>query len=265
MSTTYTTKAVVAILAIFTLLSSPAMGQNKEELQPNITISATYYSSYLASRINRQITPDASIWYAANLKWKSGLYLTWLEIHGVNDLDWSTDATDESQATLGYGWKAKGLDFKLETTLINIHPIEDWFNHDRLSFDLYASKSFEFEAWGHHTVIPEFRALWFADTQNIKGGVPIVIPSITDKWSKPFGLDYLTLQTKLAIAWDGGLYKNDPDGVFFQIESGFQWKISPKATLTLPGVKAFVPISNGINDGREDAVAAFFAGFIWRF
>ena len=82
---------------------------------------------------------------------------------------------------------------------------------------------------------------------------------------EPFGLSCLTLQNKLAIAWDGGLYKNDPNGVFLQIESGLQWKISPKATLTFPGVKAFVQLSHGIHDGRQDAKGAFFAGVGYRF
>ena len=185
MSTTYTNKIVIAVLAIFTLLFTPAMAESKDSLanlQPDVTVSATYYSSYLASRISRELTPDASIWCAVNLKWKSGLYFTWLEIHGVDDLDWSTNATDETQVTLGYGWQTRGLDFRVETTFINIHPIEDWFYHDRLSFDFYVSKNFKFEGWGHHIVSPELRIIWFADTQNIKGGVPIVIPSITDRW-----------------------------------------------------------------------------------
>jgi len=214
-------------------------------------ISVTYYDGYLANRINRLLYSDPTVWYRLGLKWKSGIYFDWTEIHGIGDTDWSNDAGDETQVSLGYSGKVGALDYKLEATLINIHPIEDWFNNDRLSLDVYVSKTYQLTWHGTHSITPEFRALWFSDTQAIDGGVPIIMPTIHHKWSQPFGIKALSLQTRLAVCWDGGLYKNDADGVFLQADTGLAWKHGD-TTITFPGIKLFAPLTNSINDGRQE-------------
>lgn len=232
-------------------------------LPSSVSFSATYYDGYIATRISRLLTPDPSIWYQASLKWQSGLYFNWLEIHGVNETDWSSGPADETQVTLGYSWRVGKFDVKTETTLINIHPIEKWFDHDRYSFDLYVSRTYNFKWNGAHTVTPELRTIWFTDTQSIEKGVPIVMPSILHKWSNPFEVSCLAIQTKLALAWDGGLYKNDSDGVFLQLDTGFQWKFG-KATITLPGFKLLSPLSK-VNDGRDKNHSLFYGGIKYEF
>lgn len=271
MSNTTYPKVVIAFIAVFFLfIPSYTLAENERDnntnplLPSSISVSATYYDGYLANRINRLLTPEPSMWYQVGLKWESGFYFNWLEIHGTDDSDWSTDATDETQVTLGHSWKIGKIDLKTEATLINIHPIERWFDNDRYSFDMFVSRTFNFKLYGNHAVTPEFRALWFSDTQAIDKGVPIIIPSLYHTWSNPFGVDLLAIQSRIALSWDGGLYKNSSDGIFFQLETGLQWKLGKNAVVTFPGYKLFSPLTQ-VNDGRERTHGLFFSGVKYTF
>ncbi len=228
-----------------------------------ISLSATYNDGYLATRISRLLTTEPSIWYQMNMKWKSGLYFSWLEIHGVDDTDWSSGPADETQVTVGHEWKIGNFDLKTEATLINIHPIEDWFNHDRLSLDLYLSRTFKFDWNGSHLLTPEIRTIWFADTNFIGKGVPVIMPSITHKWNNPLGVGHSAIQTKATLAWDGGLYKNDAQGIFFHLDSGLQWKTG-NLTVTLPGIKLISPLTQ-TDDGRDKSHNLFYCGVKYDF
>jgi len=250
--------ATTVLTTILLLWGAPCNAQISEPphtsplLPSSGLMSVTYYDGYLANRINRFLYTDPTIWYRLGLKWKSGIYFDWTEIHGTSDSDWSNNAGDETQVTVGYAGKISTLDFKLEATLINIHPVEDWFNNDRLSLDVYVSKTYHHSWCGKHAITPEFRAIWFSDTQYIESGVPIIMPTLHHKWSQPFGIDVVSIQTRLAVCWDGGLYKNDSDGIFLQADTSLAWKIGKATTVTFPGIKLFVPLTSGINDGRQE-------------
>lgn len=268
---------VTALCAAFTLLhatqetleatekTTPTTNLQSPEIKnpwvPSGSVSLFRYDKYLANRVDRVISEQPSLWYELNLEWPHGFYVSWLEIHGTDDRDWSTGASDETQVTAGYTWKTGSYKFKLQGTVINIHPIERWLDNDRYAFEAFVSRTWKFEASGMHSVTPEIRLGWFADTQRVAKGTPIAMPAVHHRWDSPFGIKCVAIQSRVGFAWDGGFNKNDADGIFFQAETGLQWKIAKRATLTLPGIKTFVPVSNHINDGRQDNSNTFFAGF----
>ncbi len=259
-------RTLLTILTLFLSSHATAQVDTKNDLLPeNTTLSTFYYDGYLANRVSRLLTTDPSIWYQLSLKWKSGMYFNWLEIHGVNDSDWSNGANDETQISIGKTNKIGEYNLKYEATLINTHPIEKWFSHDRLSLDLYISRPFKFDFYGEHTTTPELRTIWFSDTNNIVGGVPIIMPSLTDQWDKLLGIDFLSLQNRVAVSWDGGLYKNSSEGIFLQTESSLQWRLGKNTTLTFPGYKLFTPLNGAGGDGRDKTHGLFFCGIKHKF
>jgi hypothetical protein len=225
---------------------------------PQVKDSTQIWGSYLANRVSKQITDTPTLWSSLSLQWESGFYLSWLEIHDLKDTDWSSSpgqgGYDETNISVGYKWKVFGLDAKIESTLINVHPIENWFDNDLCAIDLYLSKTYNFDWHGKHALTPELRFVWIGDSQHFTSGVPGYMPTVYHNWKAPFGLEVLSLQTRIAISADGGLKKSTP-GVFLQAETGFGWKIG-SATLTLPGIKCFAPLSNQ-SDGRGSAMSLF--------
>ncbi|MEY2641287.1 MAG: hypothetical protein RL150_680 [Candidatus Parcubacteria bacterium] len=253
--------------------ATPALAQLEIDEQPSylpadVSISTTYNSQYIASRINRVITPDPTIWTQASIKWESGFYFSWLEIRGIDDVSPTLPPFEETLVTLGQSWKLDTFDFKLEATIINLDPVARWAAHDRYSFDAYISKTFTFKKNGKHSITPELRMLWFCDTQELDGGVPIIMPSVAHKWQQPFEYEHLTIQSKLGLCWDGGLYRNNTEGVFLQTDIGLQWNLAKflgtPATLTLPGYKSLIPITHG-NDGRDGVHHVFYGGIRFDF
>lgn len=225
---------------------------------PQIKDSTQIWGSYLANRVSKEITDTPTLWSSTNLQWKSGFYLTWLEIHDMQDTDFSSSPEqggyDETNISIGYKWKFFGLDAKVESTLVNIHPVENWFDNDLFAFDFYLSKTYNFDWHGKHALTPELRFVWIGDTQHFGSGSPGFMPTVYHSWKSPFGLEALSLQTRVAISADRGLKASTP-GVFLQAETGFGWSIKG-ATLTLPGIKCFAPLSNQ-SDGRGSAATLF--------
>jgi hypothetical protein len=265
MKATYTPIGIV-ILAIITLFTSPllyadnqsiAPANNQSDPGPHISLSFAVHERYLANRISRQLNDEPSLWTQANIKWNSGWYANWLEIHGLNDSTWSNNSADETQVTIGKNWKVWDLDIKAEATLINIHPISAWFEHDRLSVDVYVSKPISLSA--KHTITPELRFIWFADTSDIESGVPIAMLSVNHTWKQFCGRSDLSLKTRLTASWDGGLYADDASVVMGQFDTSLNWKISAQASLQA-GIKLFQPFTHNVSDGRDGLRSSFYVG-----
>jgi hypothetical protein len=259
---------LIQLLLFIVCVCVVAQPEQSSYFPTETSLGVTYHSGYIGSRINRLITPDPTIWTQASWKWKSGFYFSWLDIRGIDETSPGLQPFEETLVTFGKSWKLDAFDFKLESTIINIDPVARWAAHDRYSFDMYFSKTFTFEKHGKHSITPELRVLWFCDTQEVGGGVPVVMPSVAHKWQQPFGHEYLTIQSKLGLCWDGGLYRNDTEGVFLQPDIGLQWNLKKflgtPATLTLPGYKSLIPITHG-NDGRDGVHHVFYTGIKFDF
>lgn len=279
----HSTISIVAALfcAVGNLLfsSTPLWAEDKETRQlnsiitskescwkpTNITLDVRYQERFIAGRINRLLSDEPYMSLSLGAKWKTGWYFSWTEIHSLNNSDWSNGPDDETHVLIGYAGKKKSWDYKIKITNINLHPTERWFDNDRIALDFYLSRNWKFGAQGEHSIMPEIRAFWFADTQQITSGVPVFMASTTHKWSRPFGLDNLSMQTRVGIAWDGGFKRNDPDGVFAQVDTELNLRINECTTLSLIGWKMITPISHHNNDGRGNTHSTWWTGVKFSF
>ncbi len=239
----------------------------KKPWTPKGSVTLGYQDLYFAARVSKPVILVPNLWVDLSLEWDNGFYCSWTQYESLDRGEaakFRGSEINEAVIAAGYKWKWDETTFRLQSTLISLHPYGKWWDDERLALELYVSRTFKFEWEGQHTVTPELRLGWFSLRSDIDNGVPFAIPSVMHVWDQPFGLEHLVLRSKVAIGIDSGFNRLD-SGQFWQIETGLQWKLRKNLTLTLPGWKFIEPFDRDRLDGRGLGHDTFFTSLTYRF
>jgi hypothetical protein len=160
----------------------------------------------------------------------------------------------ESDLALGKNWTIGNWKLVGAARLMDMYPVSAWDEGDVVKLSLNLSRTYTISS--SHSLKPEFIAEWMANYGKWRDGAEFLRMGLTHTWNSPLDIKPLKLVHTEGFAWDSGWRGNNPETVFFQSTAGLNWQISKKIQLTLPGVRATVPLSDG-HDGRKADKAVY--------
>jgi hypothetical protein len=240
-----------ATILLITAIFSNVYGEIRtNRFVPNGSVSFSLQERYVAMRTSRRLHNGLSLASEMNVRLSSsGFYLNVWDHAGLENRKTSKQP-DEIDLTVG--WRKNlpklGLETGLSLTYINNSPLDLWWERDVLAPAITLAKEYVF---GKHTLKPQLRVEWLAQATDVGEGVTLLMPNVSHAWKQPFGIKPLSLAHQAFLIHDDGfnLPRNDSEGYFFRWHAGLKWRLNEKATLTLPGFTALIPIHRG-QDGR---------------
>jgi len=207
---------------------------------------------------SRELHDGWMAWNELNVNLPEGFFLNvWntTQLAGHTPLAHGGDELD-----LTAGWQAdlfRGVKFTLAETYMDFYPLGQWWNGDVLATTIRLSKEFSF---GNQSIKLEMWIWWIAHSENFEGGSVVLMPNITHKWRKPFGINFLTIRSRHMFVWDDGWVppRHSSDGLFYRLDAGLDWQLSKHVSLTLPGFIALVPVkdSHDLRDESHTSISA---------
>ncbi len=226
---------------------------------PNGSLSFGIQDQYVARRFSRLVTDDPVLATDLIVNLPGGFYFNLWDTLGVDDINPSSNSSDELHLYLGWKGKVEDVDIKLSFGVIDFFPLSET-RGDLIVGSLAIAKTFELgEFHGSHSLRPELRLDWLFLIDDLSVEAPTLLPSVRHVWKEPFGLKSVSLYEWVGLQWNDDLGRNR-EALFFQAEAGLEWKVSDQLKI-VPNIFVVSPIING-HDGRgTEAVVSMKAVF----
>ena len=258
---------MITFVCLFTIALCAGTGGHAQSITTTPSYELHSYLSsgvqhgYLGKRVSRNIYPGLMLWSELDCDLPCHAFLN---VWDSTKLDnGAGHGGDELDLTFGFQGKLGDYNVKISSSLLNVYPLDKWWNGDIAVQSLFVSRDFKL---GDHTIQPEMRVEWTAKTDDFGGGALILMPSVTDIWSHPFGIKRLTFVQKATVAWDDGFNGagNNSSGVFAYGDWSLNWELTKHISVTLPSIGLIIPLHDA-HDGRNKTEPTFGASLTFRF
>ena len=249
----YNTVVWVMAMIALSLVYGNAQTISTNQWEPHGFVSVKAYDHYQSSRLGSSLTRTPVIWSEAEFLLPKGFYINSFGSYSISEAP-DQKMGNQIDLVLGKRWKLSDLkELKLDfgVRYSNVAPLGEWINGDLVYINLVISRDFVLSP--HHTIRPSIYSEWMSCIDAYDRGALIEKLGFTHIWKAPFGIKSLSFVSCNFFSYAGQFGKMQ-EGVFFWSDVSFNWRVTPKLELVLPGCR-FIKDMDGTREDNKSLMA----------
>jgi len=205
-------------------------------------------SKYIAFRVDRALATTPVLQTTLSLELPADVFLEVFDSHAWSDRK-DQRLGNELDLAIGKRFRLGRWCLSPAFRWMNEPSLGQWGAEDIAVFSGYLTG--DFRPCRSYLIRPEALIEWMAHPDVIeRHGTAVTRVGMIQVWKDPIDIPLLDLRCRTSAARDSGWGKNDPAGVFFQLDGGLDWTVGSHILCTLPGLKVIAPLTS-CHDGRR--------------
>jgi hypothetical protein len=214
---------------------------------PHGYVFSRMYDHYLSYRLGTSPTTTPVLWSEIGVDFPKDFYFQAFGSYGLSEAP-AQKLGNQIDLVAGKRWMICSFKFDGNVRFSNVAPLGTWWDGDIVYLNLVVSRDFVLSL--HHTIRPSIYSEWMGCVDAYDQGTMIEQVGATHIWKSPLGIKPLSLVHCHFFSW-ADEYKTIPQGFFFRSDIGFNWRITPKFEVILPGVRFIKALDNTRKDDKS--------------